>query len=335
MSIYYDKAKLLGYNRLFSFVIGARGIGKTYAFKTWAIQDYLRTRRTTWWVMRYKTEIDKITKGSRFFADILEAFPGYEFKIEGNIGALRHGEVAEWEPFISFQALSESAVKAISDPECNKIVYDEFIPIPGVRYLTNETEKFLEFYFTISRGRDVRVFFLANNVTSVSPYFTYFHVRPGEGEFTAYPEIVIQNARQKAFTERMKGTRFGNLVAGSHYSEYAIDNASLADTNVFVDDKQPRRSREIFYLKSEYGVFVVFMCQPASIYIRKTAAPASGAVVYAVDVTQHDDSTIALSVHYRMVRNLLSEYFAQGLMIFDSVETKAQFMQSFETLLRK
>lgn len=337
MSIFYDKSKLLGYNRLFSFVIGARGIGKTYAFKTWAIQDYLRTGKTCWWVMRYKTEIDKIVKGSRFFADILEAFPDYEFRVDGGIGQIRPvgNEDEPWQPFINFQALSESAVKAISDPMCNKIVFDEFIPIPGVRYLKNETEKFLEFYFTISRGRDVRCFFLANNVTSVTPYFTYFKVKPGKSEFTAFSEIVIQNARQQAFTDRMRGTRFGSLVAGTHYSEYAIDNASLADTNVFVESQQPQRSREIFNLKSQYGVFTVYVCQPSCLYVKKATAPVSGAVVYAVDLTVHDSDTIALSVHYRMVKNLLSTYFAQGLMLFNSVETKAEFLESFEPLIKK
>lgn len=331
--MFYDKSKLLGYNRLFSFVIGARGIGKTYSFKTWAITDYLSTGRTAWWVMRYRTETDKITTGSRFFADITDRFPDLSFRIEGTVGSLsRDGET--WEPFINFQSLSESAIKAISDPRCNKIVFDEFIPIPGVRYLKNEVEKFLEFYFTISRGRDVRAFFLANNVTSASPYFTYFKIRPSSEEFTAYPEIVIQNARQREFTERMQQTRFGSLVAHTNYSEYAIDNASLADTNAFVEPKLPQRNREVFRLKSQYGVFVVFVCQPSSLYIKKATAPSDGAVVYAVDLTVHDETTIALSTHYNLVKNMLNRYYSDGLMLFSDVVTKTEFLDSFRAIIK-
>ena len=65
-SNYYSKNQLLSYNCLFNFVTGARGIGKTYQFKTWAISDFIRTGSTCWWIMRYQTEIDTIIKDGRF-----------------------------------------------------------------------------------------------------------------------------------------------------------------------------------------------------------------------------------------------------------------------------
>lgn len=332
MNKYYDKSQLLGYNKLFSFVIGARGIGKTYQFKSWAISDYLTHRKTAWWVMRYKTEIDKITKDGRFFADVLEKYPSCEFKIDGPTGYLRRADSSVWDPFINFQALSESAIKAISDPECNKIIFDEFIPLPGIRYLNNEVERFLEFYFTISRGRDLRAFFLANNVTSVSPYFTYFRIKPGNLEFTQAPEIVIQNARTEAFSDSMRNTRFGQMIAGTHYSKYAIENESFADTSAFISEKLPQRSREIFNLKSQYGIFQIFICKPSMLYIRKRTAPANGAVIYA-GFDEHDEQTIELSSQAKMIRDLLSRYYALGLLQFDSINTKSEFLQSFEKFL--
>lgn len=334
MGKYYDKSKLLGYNKLFNFVIGARGIGKTYQFKTWAISDYLAHSKTAWWVMRYKTEIDKITKDGRFFADVLEKYPSCEFKIDGQTGYIKRAASNVWESFINFQALSESAIKAISDPECNKIIFDEFIPLPGIRYLTNEVERFLEFYFTISRGRDLRAFFLANNVTIVSPYFTYFKCRPGDQEFTALTEIVIQNARSDTFSDSMKNTRFGRLISGTHYSKYAIENESFADTSTFISEKLPQHSREIFNLKSQYGIFQIFICSPSSLYIRKRTASINKAVVFA-EFAQHDESTIELSSQAKMVRDMLSRYYSLGLLLFDSMETKSEFMQSFEKLLTK
>ena len=334
MGKYYDKSQLLGYNRLFNFVIGARGIGKTYQFKTWAISDYLAHSNTAWWIMRYKTEIDKITKDGRFFADVLEKYPTCEFKIDGMTGYVKRSASDVWEPFINFQALSESAIKAISDPNCNKIIFDEFIPLPGIRYLSNEVERFLEFYFTISRGRDLRAFFLANNVTSVSPYFTYFHVKPGNDEFTSADEIVIQNARTAAFTESMRNTRFGKMISGTHYAKYAVENESFADTSTFISEKLPQRSREIFNLKSQYGIFQIFVCKPSSLYIRKRTAPIVGAMVYA-GFDQHDENTVELSSQAKMIRDLLSRYYALGLLMFDSIGTKSEFLQSFEKFLVK
>lgn len=38
--MYYEIGKALSYNCLFNFIVGMRGVGKTYAFKRWAIQDF-------------------------------------------------------------------------------------------------------------------------------------------------------------------------------------------------------------------------------------------------------------------------------------------------------
>ena len=144
-SNYYSKNQLLSYNCLFNFVTGARGIGKTYQFKTWAISDFIRTGSTCWWIMRYQTEIDTIIKDGRFFADVLDRYPDHVFKIDGSVGYIGEGTDPKntvWVPFITFKALSESAIKAISDPHCNKMVFDEFIPIPGVRYLKKRLSGF-------------------------------------------------------------------------------------------------------------------------------------------------------------------------------------------------
>ena len=43
--MWYDISKTLSYNALFNFVIGARGVGKTYAFKRWAIKDFLKNKK--------------------------------------------------------------------------------------------------------------------------------------------------------------------------------------------------------------------------------------------------------------------------------------------------
>ena len=40
--MYYSRNDLLSYNALFNFVVGSRGTGKTYSFKDWAINDFLK-----------------------------------------------------------------------------------------------------------------------------------------------------------------------------------------------------------------------------------------------------------------------------------------------------
>lgn len=333
-SSYYSKNQLLSYNCLFNFVTGARGIGKTYQFKTWAISDFIRTGSTCWWIMRYQTEIDTIIKDGRFFADVLDKYPDHVFKIDGSVGYIGEGTDPKntvWVPFITFKALSESAIKAISDPHCNKMVFDEFIPIPGVRYLKKEVERFLELYFTISRGRDLRAFFLANNVTSVCPYYTYFNVKPSQAEFTVDRDICIQNARTKAFTESMRETRFGKLIKGTHYADYAVENESLADTDTFITP-MPQRHNLIFTIKTEYGLFNGYMCSPVMLYIKKSAGE-TAEYVYVFDSTLHDDKTL-LDFRGRYVVDVIRRYYSTGLIGFQNVRDKSEFFQSVAKYLK-
>ena len=62
-------------------LIGNRGGGKTYGFKTWAIDDYLKTGKQFVWLRRYGTEVDEMRK--TYFDDIAKKYPAYNFSIKG------------------------------------------------------------------------------------------------------------------------------------------------------------------------------------------------------------------------------------------------------------
>lgn len=326
----WNRSKVLSYNKLCSFVIGARSIGKTYDCKKWAIDDYIRKGKKTSWVMRYGTEIDAITKGNKFFEDISRHYTEYQFKIEAGIGFLRKmlpgidpKEIA-WEDFITFKALSETSLKAISDPDVNKMIFDEFIPLPGVRYLSNEVERFLEYYFTISRDRDIRMIFLGNNVNMVSPYFTYFKVKiPKEGEFSVYPEIVIENCKNEPFKDAMRSTRFGNLVSGTNYGNYAIENQSLVDINTFVMDR-PKNARCAVRIDSQMGTMYLWTARPNSLFVCETGNP--DITCWAVDENSHGEGKERVDFAGTFAMTLIKKHYRMGSLFFDSAEVKATFM---------
>ena len=326
----WNRSKVLSYNKLFSFIIGARSIGKTYDCKKWAIDDWVRKGKKTAWVMRYRTEIDEIVKGNKFFEDISRAYPDYQFKIEGNLGQLRKmidgidpKEIA-WDTFMSFKALSESSLKAISDPDVNKVIFDEFIPLPGIRYLSNEVERFLEYFFTIARDRDIRAIFLGNNVSVVSPYFTYFKVKmPKEGEFAVYDEIVIENCKNEAFKEQMRSTRFGRLVKGTNYANYAIENQSLVDLNSFVMDR-PKNSRCAVRIDSQMGTMYLWTARPASLFVSLVGNP--NCTCWAVDEASHGEGKERVDFAGTFAMTLIKKHYRMGSLFFDSAEVKATFM---------
>ena len=41
-SICFDIKRTLSHNCLFNFIVGSRGVGKTFSFKKWAIEDFLK-----------------------------------------------------------------------------------------------------------------------------------------------------------------------------------------------------------------------------------------------------------------------------------------------------
>ncbi len=267
MGIYYDLYKTLTYNALFNFIIGNRGGGKTYGAKLWAIKDFLKKEEEFIYVRRYKTELTTV---KNFFADISQEFPDTEFKVEGSsffINGKKAGEA---------MALSTSKIKkSNSYPRVTKIIFDEFIIDKGVyKYLPHEVEYFLDLYETIARMRDVKVFFLANAITQTNPYFIYFDIElpynkkvqtfynNGQGKFEKrknkeYPDVLIEMVRNDDFIKEKKKQRFGQLIAGTQYSDYAVENTFLRDSSTFIE-KKAERCRYLYsitYLGYVFGVW--------------------------------------------------------------------------------
>ena len=235
MGIYLDLNRTLSYNALFTFIIGNRGGGKTYGFKQWAINDFIKNKKQFIYLRRYKTELIDVNK---FFADIQHEFPNHEFKIRGK-EFLIDDEVAGWAVALS-TALTK---KSVPYPNVNKIGFDEFlIAKSAIHYMSNEVMSFLEFYSTVERLRtgnlsdDVRVIFMGNNISIINPYFQYFKLKPNlNKEFTRKGDILIQYYSNIEYIQKMKQTRFGKLIEGTEYANYAIENKSLTEKEEFIE----------------------------------------------------------------------------------------------------
>ena len=78
---YYSFDKVLSYNAVYNFVIGARGLGKTFGAKKKAINDYLNKGWQFIYLRRYKDEVKDVR--SSFFADIAHFYPDVQFRVKG------------------------------------------------------------------------------------------------------------------------------------------------------------------------------------------------------------------------------------------------------------
>ena len=254
--MWYDIGRLLSYNPLFAFVIGNRGGGKTYNATRWAIKSFLKNEKQFIIVRRYKEELKKC---GLFFDAIKHEFPGHKFQVIGRT-AMIDDKVAGY--FIPLSTSQKE--KSTSYPNVDKIIFDEFIiDTSNTRYLKNEVEIFLDLYETVNRTRNnTRAIFLGNNISIVNPYFTFFKIRPNLNErFNVFKngDLVVEIYSDTTFIENKKQSRFGKLVDGTAWSDYAIENSSLRDSDEFILKKKPQNSTYMFSVRidgSDYGLWL-------------------------------------------------------------------------------
>ena len=231
---YYNYDKIRSYNALMNIIMTNRGFGKTYGFKDMAIKNFLKNGKQFMYIRRYKTDISK-EKIDLFFSDIQEKYPSHKFQVKGK-NAYCDGKLMGY-----FVALSTSLnLKSVPFPNVTLMCYDEFVIGGGSQqYIKGEVTIFAELMSTVIRKRnDCRVFLLANNISMVNPYFSYFDLKPKQNErFTLAKdgELVLEISTSDDFVQEMKLTKFGILFKDTHYSDYAIDNKSLLDNNSFIE----------------------------------------------------------------------------------------------------
>ena len=156
-------------------ILSHRGVGKTFGFKKYAINDFLKTGKQFMYVRRFKSELKTIQS---FFSDIYAEFPDHKFVVKGgNAGGhfLIDDKIAGY-----FYPLSTAfTLKSTPFPNVNKMCMDEFIITKGhQRYIQDEVTAFFDLIETINRLRTseklhdlLRVFCMANTISIVNPIF--------------------------------------------------------------------------------------------------------------------------------------------------------------------
>ena len=323
--MWYDKQQLLSHNKIMNMVLSNRGGGKTFNMTRWAIDDYKKNGSQCVWVRRYQTEIDEMLTNGKFFDAVREYYPNDELTIDGNFGYV-NGNLA-----IYFIALSTSRqLKSNNYPFVNKIIFDEFIIDKGrVTYLKNEVEVFLDLYETIARMRDnVRAVLLANSITIVNPYFLFWNIKPNPNKrFTVKGQVCVELFTDADFIEKKKKTRFGQLVDGTRYGNYAIENKWLLDNETFVEQKTPDAEfmLGIKYMGIVYGFWVDY--KVGLIFVNRQYDPSSYSL-YCLTKDDHEANLLlikSLSDNKRIQRVVYA--FQNGLLRFSDMQVKNQFYE--------
>lgn len=255
-NFWFDGYDALSYNCLFTFIQSMRGPGKTFWAKTWAFTDFIKNKKQFIYLRRYKAETKK---QKNFHVQVADKFPDHKLETKGNIVYIDE-EIAGYLLTLSVQ-LTE---KGVNYSLVNKIIYDEFqLPKRGnYRYLANEVGDFLNLYETINRLREnpteeVRAVFLGN-FEGYNPYYDYFHINlDRQGKFRKKDYIYAERWYNEDFVKAKKNTRFGRMIEGTTYGDYAIEGERFDrdDTMIAARPKDSIFWYNISVLGKVYGIW--------------------------------------------------------------------------------
>lgn len=326
---WYSFDKINSYNAFFHFILTNRGFGKSYGAKQRCIDRFIKYGEQFVYVRRYKTELKKIGK---YFDDIKDRYPEHEFKIVGKTFYIDGKEAGFAIPLST--SLTE---KSTAYPNVCTIVYDEFIIDKGhIRYLDNEVNIMLELVFTIVRKRNnVRVYFLANNVSEVNPYFTYFNIKMPEGvKIKTFNEgtIVVEKNTDDVFIQEMKGTKFGKLIKGTKYSDYAIENKSLRDTDTFIEKLPLKNCIPLTHIIYNSEHVQVWLDKKNNYYYCNQKIVESTELLSLETDDHSENSTLnAKSIRFTVLDDIIKS-FQVGLVRFENQQVKHLMYDIFKKL---
>lgn len=316
--MWYDCKKTLTHNCLFNFVIGNRGGGKTFSCKKWCVDDFIKNKNEFIYLRRYETEL----KGNNnFFKPLLKEglYKAHEFEVKGNKYFI-DGKVCGY----SYPLSKAITLKSNEFPTVTKIIFDEFIIDKGsYHYLANEVEMFLEFYESIARMRDVRVFFLANAITQINPYFLYFGLQlPYQTNVVKKNDILLEMVADDEYIEKKKKTRFGKMLEGTQYEKYSIENNFLRDKLNMIEKKGKNAKYYFTFILNDekYGVWLDY---DKYIFYLSYNIDEFNQFRYALTYEDHTENTMLLKSIQKLplVKNFIEAY-KLGAVRFENVKLR-------------
>lgn len=331
MANWYNYDKIMSYNATFNFVVTSRGLGKTYGAIKACVNDFIKNGNEFIYLRRYKTEIS--SAGKKLFDAINQnnEFEGYRLFTSNGKFFIQSKEEGSEKQLIGY-AIALSTANILKSTNFNKvrtIIYDEFLLGPGLfHYLPNEVEAFLDFYETTARMRDVRVFFLGNAITQSNPFFSYFSIDlPYKSDFKTFKDglIVVNYASNEDYINEKKLTKFGRIIEGTHYSDYAISNDWLTDDNAFVE-KKVGYCRNISVVKLHGKMYGIWRSTDNKRYYISEDYDPCNFCIMSFDKADHDEETILASARTNPFFKFVIENFRIGNVRFENINIKNEFL---------
>ena len=230
---YLDIGKILSLNMPFTFIVGARGIGKTYGALKYVLESgsrFILLRRT-------QSQTDLINKPE--FTPFKPIDPEITTKSlsKYNAAIMRDDEVLGYTAALS----TISNMRGFDASDVDYLIYDEFIPEKHERPIKHEAAAFLNAYETINRNRElqkkkpVQVLALANSMDLANPLFlelgiiTNIEKMLAKGNSNIYLDkergLLVVICSGSPISKRKTETALYKLTKHNEFAKMALENA--------------------------------------------------------------------------------------------------------------
>lgn len=329
--MYYDLSKCLSYGAFLNFLIGERGVGKTYSLTKFVIKEFIKKGHEFAYIRRYKTELQK--SAPKFFNAIIqnEEFKGHDLSVKGDT-FLIDNKVAGYSMTLS----TAQNLKSTNFPKVKYIIFDEFIIESGQNhYLRNEVDTFLGLIETVARMRDVKVFLLGNAVSVTNPYFLYFNLSlPYNNEIKTFKDglILVQYMQNIKYRLEKSKTKFGQLVKDTEYENYAINNQFINDNKYFIEKKSGNCKCNFSLVYKDYVIGMWWNYESGKIY---ASFDHTDGLMFACTTNDHKPNTLMLSMvkSYNFMKTFVKNYQA-GNVYYESQKIKNIVQEAMRLVLK-
>lgn len=262
---FFDCSEIIKNPYTFSFIIGGRGIGKTYS----ALRHIKESGAKTMYLRNKDNEIKFACSPEGNPFKKLNSDYNWKIKIPRVGSTLKSIIDEESGETIGYAApvctFGNIAGADFSDVEL--CIWDEFIPKKTDRILGNLGELFSAAYETMNRNREllgeqpIKVIFLSNSNSLASDVLIYFGLVPiieqmkikGETAYTDTERSIYVKLPESEISDQKRETALYKAIAGSAYVEMALDNDFAFDSFYNV---RPRPIREYYPLCSIDDIYI-------------------------------------------------------------------------------
>ena len=324
-NIFMDFNRILSYNAFLNFIVGERGVGKSYGAKKYLFKHFLKTGKKFVYIRRYKAELEEATLKDKigiFFEQIEndEVTHGHTFK-NNNKTCYIDNKVCGY-----FYTLSTAMItKSSTFTDVDVIIFDEFLIAKGnYHYIPREVYHFLEFIESVGRLKDIKIFCLANAISENNPYFREFNLTlPYNSEFKTFKNglICLWYVKNEKYREAKKESKFGKLIKDTSYGKYAIENEFLQDSKTFIKKKTKKAKYRftICMINKNYGVYID---NDSNEMFISNKVNENHLLKVTLNFEAHSEYNLYIRKRSNLLFKMLTEYYYSSKLFFENTKIK-------------